>query len=226
MKRHRSTFPRLLRNKQQIDRLTHTQYQDLHSWDCQEQSRKPGWCHEYCCVIVRIEIAISSIAHDRDQRQHNTIKSKRSKASHCPQKSQTNIHLTASQNILLIEEAAGQIAIARTPSTDGNQVENVEVITAHNGLLCNTVDLAVEVRRIGSVLCTRDVGLRSSDRVEKDLLQSVAIGCRSNSGSVASALTLGFEKVAVVLVQLELEGGGLVEGPAGDTVDAGSDGEP
>lgn len=176
-------------------------------------------------MIVRIEIAISSIAHDRD-RQHSKIKSKRSKLSHCSQKSQTHIHLTASQDSLLVEEATGQITIARTSSTNGNQVENVEVVTAHNSLLCNTIDLAVEVRRIGSVLCTRDVRLRSSDRVEEDLLQSVAIGCRSNSGSVASALTLGFEKVAVVLVQLELEGGGLVEGPAGDTVDAGSDGEP
>jgi len=126
----------------------------------------------------------------------------------------------------LVKEATGSIAVTRIVTANGYKVQNVKVVITNNGLLKNVLDLAIEVGSVGSVLRTRGVSLRSSNRVEEDLLQAVAIGCRSNSGSVPDAGALSFEEIAVALVQLELEGGGLVEGPAGDAVDAGGDGQP
>jgi len=126
----------------------------------------------------------------------------------------------------LVKEATGSIAVIRIITANGCKVQNVKVVITNKSLLKNALDLAIKMGSVGSVLRTRNIRLRSSNRVEEDLLQSVAVGCRGHSGSVAGAGALSFEEIAVALVQLELEGGGLVEGPAGDAVDAGSDGQP
>lgn len=126
----------------------------------------------------------------------------------------------------MVEEAAGSIAVARGVTAYRHQVQDIVVVITDKSLLKNTLDLAIKMRSVCGVLRTRDIRPRSSNRVEEDLLQSVAIGCSGHSGSVAGAGALSFEKIAVALVQLELEGGGLVEGPAGDAVDAGGDGQP
>ena len=126
----------------------------------------------------------------------------------------------------MVKEATGSIAVARIVAANGHKVQNVKVVIANNSLLKNVLDLAIKMRSVGGVLRTRGVSLRSSNRVEEDLLQSVAVGCSGHSGSVPGARALSFEEVAVALVQLELEGSGLVEGPAGDAVDAGGDGQP
>lgn len=143
-----------------------------------------------------------------------------------PATPQILVTCATSRSILLIEEATGRVAISRGASSDRHEIQNVIVVIADKGLLCNTLDLAIKVRCVGSVLRTRDVRLRSSNRVEEDLLQSIAVGCRSHGGSIAGALALGFQEEAIALVELEPEGGGLVEGPAGDAVEARRDGQP
>jgi hypothetical protein len=93
-------------------------------------------------------------------------------------------------------------------------------------LLRDTLNLAVKMRSIGSVLKARNISLRASDWVEEDLLQAVVVACRANSGGIASALALGLEEIAIDRVQTELESGALIECPTGDAVGSRSDRKP
>lgn len=54
----------------------------------------------------------------------------------------------------------------------------------------------------------------------------LAVDTLADSGCVADACTLAFEKIASGRVEGEIEGGGAVEGPAGDTVGSRGDGQP
>jgi hypothetical protein len=93
-------------------------------------------------------------------------------------------------------------------------------------LLRDTLNLAVKMRSIGSVLQARNISLRASNRVEEDLLEAVVVACSADSGSIAGALALGFEEVTIDRVQTEFESGALIKCPTGDTVGSRADRKP
>jgi hypothetical protein len=127
---------------------------------------------------------------------------------------------------LLIEEPTGKVAVIGHCTTYGYKVENIVVIIADNSLLSNAFDLTVKMRSVGGVLQTRNESLGSSNWVEEDLLQSIVVACRSDSGSISGAHALRLQQIAVNQVQTELESSAWIEGPASDAIVSGRDREP
>jgi hypothetical protein len=127
---------------------------------------------------------------------------------------------------LLIKEATSRVAIIGEGTANGYKVENVVVVVADNSLLSNAFNFAVKMRSVGGILHTRNVGLQPSNWVEEDLVQSVVVACRSDSGSIGGAHALSLEQITVYQVQTELEGSAWIKSPASDAVVSRSDREP